>query len=391
VGEQQVNRLIAIILSIGVAGLSQGLVIPLLAFLLERRGVNEFLNGLSTTSLFLAVLVASPWIEPAIRRHGAKRVIQGGAVLSLLAVLAFPLFDHLYAWLFFRFLLGIGLAALFVATEVWLIRLAEAAKRGRILAVYGLAIGIGTAIGPQGINLLAYGLFLPFVLSAILFAVPVVLLQFVSEERPGTEEVKKKASWHMILRAAPFALSTSFVYGFLEGALVGVFPIYALRKGATAEGLSLALTLFTLGSTVFQMPLGMLSDRFGRGKTLIGTSVLGATGFALLSLAGHSGVWFLGLLAYTGGVVGSLYSLGLAYVGDQIRRADLPTANVVYTANYGFGSILGPTAGALIIQVFGADAFPWLLAGLLALYALFGWFHRALSDPWEKRDQPVIE
>ncbi|GIM45458.1 MFS transporter [Collibacillus ludicampi] len=382
------KRLIAIILSIGIAGLSQGLVIPLLAFLLERRGVNELINGLSTTSLFLAVLAASPFIEPAIRKYGAKRVIQGGAVLSILSVLAFPLFDHLYAWIFFRFLMGIGLSALYVATEVWINRIVEASRRGRIFAMYGLSIGIGMAIGPQGINLLSYGVWVPFILSAILFAIPVILLQFVPEEPFEIVEGNKRYSWRAIILMAPFALSTSFVYGFIEGGLAGDFPIYALRKGASAEELSLALTFFTLGSTVLQIPLGFLSDRYSRGKTLMVTCVFGALGFALLSFIESSGMLFLWILGYTGGVIGSLYSLGLAYVGDSITSEHLPTANVLYTANYGVGSILGPSVGALMIQVWGPDAFPWLLAGLLGIYVIFGVITRVYPS-FGKHDDPI--
>ena len=52
-------------------------------------------------------------------------------------------------------------------------------------------------------------------------------------------------------------------------ALNGNFPVYALRSGISVEGVSIILPAFAIGSIVFQYPLGVLSDKYGRRNVLL--------------------------------------------------------------------------------------------------------------------------
>jgi len=372
-----VARLFAIMVSIGIVGMLQGLIIPLLALLLERRGVDALVNGISTTAVFLGVILASPFIERVVRRYGAKRTILYSNAFCILMTVLFPLLDNLYIWVLLRLLLGVGLAGLFVATEIWLNHMLTAKNRGRVFSFYGLAIALGMMAGPQGMHLLQISEGAPFFVAAGLFLIPLWLTSRVSEEGshldpPVEGQDSGLKRWWRIFAVAPFAMGASFVYGYLDGALVGDFPIFGARNGLTNSEISFAMSLFVFGSICFQFPLGWLSDSWGRRPALILASLTGLAGFLLLPFVAHMEAALLTVFFFIGGALGSFYSLGLASLGDTMRSGDLPTANVLYTMLYGVGSLLGPAITGGLIFGIGKNGFAWSVAAMLVCYAVSG-------------------
>ncbi|WP_368738763.1 MFS transporter, partial [Escherichia coli] len=59
-----------------------------------------------------------------------------------------------------------------------------------------------------------------------------------------------------------------FGYGFLESSLNEMYPVYAMRNGMELTSVSMILAIFSIGGIVSQLPLGMLSDKFGRQKVI---------------------------------------------------------------------------------------------------------------------------
>lgn len=386
------SRLVAILVSISIVGMSQGMIVPLLALLLERRGISPLQNGFGTTALYLGVIIASPQIERIVRRIGARRTVLVSILTTTVLTLLFPLWDHVHVWLVLRLLLGFSMTGLYVATEIWLNTIVTGNNRGRVFAFYGLAIAIGMMLGPQGINLLQISLFAPFLICAATYLLPLVLIYRLSDEGERLEEPVQGSDrgWKRFGRIfwiAPFALCASLVYGYLDGALIGGFPIYGSRIALSNEQISFALTAFVIGSIVFQFPLGWLSDRWGRRPALLIATAIGLVMFLLIPAtvrptAGtelltaetiRTNAWVLyTLLFFAGGALGSFYSLGLACLGDVFSRQDLATANVVYTMLYGVGSLLGPLLTGSLISLCGQDFFAWSVASVLVAYILFG-------------------
>ncbi|WP_157729637.1 MFS transporter [Tumebacillus algifaecis] len=370
----------AILVSIGLVGMTQGLIVPLLSFILEQREVTAVFNGISTTALFFGVIVASPFIELVVRKYGARRTIIYSNWLALLMTLAFPIWDNLYAWILFRVVLGIALSGIFVSTEIWLNTILTSDNRGRMFAFYGLAIAIGLMVGPLGINLLSLSLWAPFVVSAICYLIPLVITMRIPDEDARLDESEEDGPtgikrWWRIFWLAPFAMLASLTYGYLDGALVGQFPIYGSRLELMPSTISLTLSVFVFGSIVFQFPLGWLSDIWGRHQALLLASVIGLVGFLLVPLTQHHIGLLMTMFFLVGGALGSFYSLGLAYLGDLLQMKDLPTGNVLYTMLYGVGSILGPSFTGAAIQFFGKEWFAWSIAVMLFCYVVYGLLH----------------
>src|SRR5699024_12096475 len=100
--------------------------------------------------------------------------------------------------------------------------------------------------------------------------------------------------------------------------LHGIFPVYGLRIGHDVEILSLIIPLFALGSIITQLPLGMLSDRFGRKNILMFVFSVGIICFILVGLLEASVPALFILFMLSGMFVGFIFSLCIAYMTDLL-------------------------------------------------------------------------
>src|SRR3954447_8116342 len=90
--------LVAVIASVGVVALIYSLVGPLLAVNLERREVSSVLNGALAAMPPIAVLLCGAFVPQVVRRFGAIASIVGGTVVSVVALIIFPLLPALPVW-----------------------------------------------------------------------------------------------------------------------------------------------------------------------------------------------------------------------------------------------------------------------------------------------------
>ncbi|MCE3023201.1 MFS transporter, partial [Staphylococcus pasteuri] len=71
-------RFFILILVVIIAGLSQGLLLPLLAIILEKAGVSSGANGLNAAALYIGTFLTMLVIEKPVQKLGYKRVITIG-------------------------------------------------------------------------------------------------------------------------------------------------------------------------------------------------------------------------------------------------------------------------------------------------------------------------
>lgn len=366
-------RFTVLILSVAIAGLSQGLTLPLLSIMIEKAGFSSILNGWNAAALYLGVFAASFFVEKPLRRFGYKPMILSGIIVVLAASLLIPLWQNLIWWFFLRFLIGVGDSALHYASQLWITSTSSAANRGRNISLYGFAYGAGFGIGPLGVNLLSIHMWIPFLVVSVFYLIAFFLVLRLRNELPQLgDQGEKKGSIATTLKWGWYALIPAFLYGYLEAVLNGSFPVYALRTGIQESWVSVILFAFSAGALLMQLPLGIWSDRIGRKKVLMMAGFVGAVGFSAVPLAG-SRVWLIILLfALSGCFVGSFFSLGLAYLADQLPIHLLPTANVGASILLSMGSIIGPSIAGVGIQFIHPSSLFYSLGIVFGLFFLLG-------------------
>lgn len=371
-------RFIVLLLVVVVAGMSQGLLLPLLSILLENSGVSSDMNGINSAALYIGIFCTMFFVEKPVLRFGYKKVILAGIGLVAVSMLLFPVSQSLGLWFVLRLLIGIGDSSLHFATQLWIVSSSPADRRGRYISLYGMAYGVGFSLGPLGINLLPFGEAMPFLVNGIFFlTVLLLLLRIPNEhaERAGKSESTENR-FVRTYRLAWFVLIPSLLYGLMEASMNSSFPLYGLRISLREDWISLLLLAFGIGALVLQLPLGMLSDRIGRKPVLVGCAVIGSAAFLCVPLAGSSlGLLFL-LFAVAGGVVGSFYSLGLAYAADILPRPILPAANVIASIHFSIGSVMGPMLGGYGIRYVSIHSIFLFLGFAFMGFALLGFLFR---------------
>lgn len=358
---------------VSISGFSQGMLLTLSSIMLEKNGVSPSLNGLNASSLYLGLLLASPFMEKPLRKFGYKPLIIVGLASVLLAVTIMPFWQAFWVWFVLRFIVGVGDHMLHFSTQTWITSTAPRGKMGRTLSLYGLSFGAGFALGPLTLNLTPIHEALPFFLSGLLTILAGIFMIRIKNEFPEETTIPEVENnslqrFKRTIQIGGIALLPGFTYGFLESSLNGSFPIYALRNGLDIQHVSFLLPTFVAGSLISQVPLGMLSDRFGR-KQILSILLFGGTASFFASIFVTSPI-LLGLCFLVAGMlVGSLFSLGISYMADLLPKYLLPAGNILAGMAFGIGSISGPLLSGTAIDFLGKGSLFIVLSTMLFIVA----------------------
>ncbi|HTV33836.1 MAG TPA: MFS transporter, partial [Methylocella sp.] len=161
------------------------------------------------------------------------------------------------------------------------------------------------------------------------------------------------------------------LFGAIETASLGLLPVYALRAGLSPQSGAFLATLFAFGNLIFQFPIGFASDHMDRNRLLF---IIAFLSFVLAIAMGVVGAqWFMFfavLLVLWGGIIGSLYAVGLALLGSRFSGPDLASANAAYIMLYSIGMLAGPLIMGLGLDLYPPGGFFYTIAVLLLLYLL---------------------
>lgn len=372
----------AVLISIvSISGFSQGMLLPLISVILESDGVSSSLNGLNAVGLYLGIIFISPFMEYPLRKYGYKPVIVLGGLIVILSLGLFPLWKSFWFWFILRLFIGIGDHALHFATQTWITSASSEERRGRNISLYGVFFGIGFAVGPLLTPLVKVNESLPFILSSILCFLAWIFVLWIkndfTEQSIETNSLKDTMMrFSNAMKYAWIAFLPPLAYGFLESSLNSSFPIYGLRIELDVVQISILLTSFSVGAIVFQLPLGIISDNYGRRRTLITILLIGTACFTTASFL-ESFMSGLAICLFLAGMaVGSTFSLGISYMTDLIPSNLLPTGNLLCGIAYSVGSLIGPYLGGLFIQYVHQFSYFVIIAIILfivcTLILLFG-------------------
>ncbi|SDR09722.1 MFS transporter [Virgibacillus salinus] len=358
---------------VSISGFSQGMILPLLAIILEQSGIASSVNGLHATGLYIGVLLASPFMEKPMRKYGFKPIIVVGGMLVFISLALFPFWESLWFWFILRVTIGIGDNMLHFGTQTWITTTSAKETRGRNIAFYGLFFGVGFTIGPLMTRLLEISQALPFLLSAVLSMLVWSSMFFVRNKFPEKDGFTTSSTASSLGRfiktgkIAWVALLPAFGYGFLEATLHSIFPVYGLRIGHNVEILSVIIPCFAAGSVITQIPLGMLSDRLGRRNVLLAVLSFGIFCFlAAASLEDSVAALFI-TFTLAGMFTGSLFSLSITFLADILPPSLLPAGNLMTGISFSIGSISGPYLGGLFIEYFPGVSFFYVIVIMLVL------------------------
>jgi MFS family permease len=171
--------------------------------------------------------------------------------------------------------------------------------------------------------------------------------------------------------------------------ILPIFSVYAVRyPGASAALAGLAFGIYALVQSVFQIPLGWASDRWGRKPVLISGLALFVIGSVGCALATDIYGLILARALQGTGAVGSVAFAALAdLTRPNVRTQAYTITGIAIGASFMIGLLAGPF---LAVQIGMAGLF-YLLALLGALSMILSalWFPAMRQDPSSPAPMPL--
>lgn len=184
------------------------------------------------------------------------------------------------------------------------------------------------------------------------------------------------------------AFSLAAVFGFRMLGLFMLMPVFAIY-GTDLEGFSplwigLAIGAYGLTQAVLQVPMGLLSDRFGRRPVIVGGLILFAIGSVVAALAESVYMVTLGrAIQGTGAIASAVLALAADLTRDEQRPKVMGFIGMCIGLSFSAALILGP----IITEASGLSGLFWTIAAL----AIVGIFIVLLSVPHSVNKAPKGE
>lgn len=365
--DERRRNLAALIASMTAASLIYGMSTPLISLVLDDLGTSAELIGLTGTAQALIGLPMAPIVARMMRRWGPAQPILIGLAITCVTYLLMPIHPDVWVWLPLRLGLAVAGAMLWITGEAWVNQVAEENRRGRVLALYSMALGSGGAIGPLLLAGIGSEGWLPFLAMAGVTAASIVPVLWVRRVVPAMAGTPASGVLGYV-RLAPIPILICGLYAVMDGILMTFLPIYGMRLGLGAEAGLTFLTLLSIGGIAGQLPVGWLADHMDRNRLVLAAVAILIGGTALIPAAMTSLVLGSILFFVYGAVRGGLYTVGMAMLGARFTGADLASASAAFGVAWVLGMVLGPTIGGFALDALPRGGIPLAIGVLLVAF-----------------------
>jgi MFS family permease len=377
------RNLVAIVATMTVASLTYGMGFPLLSLVLANQGTSSELIGLNAAVPSVAVLLVAPFASRLMRAHGPALPVLVALPAMAVIYLLLPTFPNVYAWFPLRFLMGVAGSIMWITGEAWINQVAGDHQRGRVVALYSMAVAAGYALGPLVLTLVGSRGWTPFLIASALTALAALPSLLVLREAPklgGRPSVGPLG----YLRAAPAAMCIAGLYAAIDGMVLSFLPLYGIELGQSEVAMLALVTLLGIGGIVGQLPIGWLADRMDRRRLVISCTLALIVGALAIPAVLGARPWEWAHFLAFGAVLGGLYTLGMVQLGQRFKGADLASASAAFGFMWGLGMMAGPALGGFAMRAAGPHGLIGAILLLLAAFlpvAVWGWGKRSAGAP----------
>ncbi|MGG1397438.1 MFS transporter [Bacillus salipaludis] len=364
-GRLQINPVILVLGLVSLfTDLSSNMIIPILPLYLTsvlhvQVGSIGIIEGIAESTASILKLF-SGWISDRIGKQKMLMLIGYG-----LSNLTKPLFALSTSWsqvLIIRFSDRFGKGIRTSPRDALVADSSTKEERGKAFGFRRAMDALGAALGP----LAAFGILaiyagnyrLVFWLSVIPGVLAVILIIFFLKEKDRSENVKqaglpKIGFKNLDRRFICFSLIfTFFTVGNFSDAFLA---LRAQDAGMLPAFIPLAFFALNMSSSIFSMPIGMLSDRIGRRPVLISGLLIFAAiyfGFGMVK----SVPWIWVMFIFYGFYYAFTEGIQKAYIADIVPEGQRGTAMGTFNAMTGLAALPASILAGLLWQAFGPMA-----------------------------------
>ncbi|WP_330167631.1 MFS transporter [Bartonella grahamii] len=244
-------------------------------------------------------------------------------------------------------------------------------KRGLILSIYAIALGLGVVIGSTLLAKVGTQGFIPFAVGyglIILATIPILAAWKLSPEF----QKKQYTSFFHYLFHVPSVMVTVLIYGAIQMGVLTLIISFSLSIGYNENEAAYFMAPLALGNVFLLIPISIISDYAkDRRYPLLSCAILGFVGTFIIPWI-FQYPWILILdLFLLGGVSASLYTISLAHLGAHFNGQELAAANTAFIFCYGIGILIGATFIGKSMDIFKPFGFSIALTVFFGSYVIF--------------------
>ena len=360
-----------VILSMALVAIGNGLMFAYIPVSLGAAGypptwAGSILTGLSAGGIASCFLTA-----PLVRRVGHARALM---ICSALIVLSNALVGAgvlPFLWVAARVLYGFAICAMFIVAQSWLNDAVGNSIRGRVMAIFYVSYIVGLGVGSfllSFVDLAGADAPLVGIAFTALSILPVGITRLSQPPAPVGASVAFAAAW----RISPVGIAGMLAVGGLSMMIAGFAPIHATEKGFSQQEVARLMFAMPLGTLIFQIPLGWISDRTDRRYVLIAAALLVvAAGITASRLDGSTLVVLIMIYVVWSGASESIYSLSNAHANDRASKDDLVTLSSTMLFAWSLSGFIVPAIGTALTAAYGTQSFMYVAIAIAALFAAF--------------------
>lgn len=356
--KRAVRHALVIALANGIGYLPFALTIPILpGYVTGRLHGGPAEVGAVIGGYALTALLSRPVSGALMNRLGTRALTIGGAVLTTLATVGYPLAGSITELIGLRLLVGVGMGVMLAATGVWPVQLVAKDRQSWALGLGGtvnyVAIGVGAPLGSLIEHLV--GTATTFVIAGLIALLVIPLALCVPEVRFSPETKTAQAGIErgraLLGTALPSVALIFTAFGF---AAVTSFAVAKFNSLGIAGGAAV-VTAYSLTVVLLRIAGTWIRWEATRPVVLAGLFLVEALGVALVGVSDGLGVGVIGGVLIGVGMWQIYPVLGLFVVrsvSERQRATALSTFGACFTAGLAAGSgSLGLVAQATGYQV----------------------------------------
>lgn len=334
-------------------------------FVVDELGGSEATAGVVMGSMAITSLLSRPLFGRIADRHGSRRILLAGTVLSVVSMAIIRLGPEAVATVVVsRLVLGAGMSAMFTGSTLLAVVLAPPLRQGQAASLMLVSVHAGLGLGPIiGLRILDRASY-----DAVWVAVGVAaaLSAVVVTRLPAHVGDPDAEPAPLIHRAALAPGIVTFFGVFAFNGFLTFASLYGREVGVDDVAL-----LFTVASgtiVVVRLAAGHVPDLIGPVRAGSGALVLTFLSTLVLAFWQRPAGAFVGAVLLAGGLSlqsPSFIPLAVAGVPDRERGSAMAT----FTGFYDIANaVIGPVIGLIVAGVDYQAAF--LFTGLMALVSL---------------------
>lgn len=365
---------LAPLLGLFILGIGNGFLATVITLRLDAAGESPVVIGWVSSAYFVGLALGAMLNDRLLLAIGHIRAYGSFASLVAVTVLLQGLVAEPWAWFALRLIGGWATVGVYLVIESWLLASGDAGVRGRLLALYMIALYAAGVLGQLLLGVTeAMGGPASFMVIGLLASLSVLPMAMIPRVSPLIEKAEPLSPLRLVT-LTPTGVMGSFGSGLAVAAAYSLLPLYLQRTGLSVDRVGQMMAVVVLGAMLLQYPVGRWSDRHDRQLVLI---LIGAS----CTLISAAVIWLpmnaavlAALLFLLGGGIFSLYPVAVGHSADRAPAGALvPMSQGLLMIN-AIGSAVSPPLVSPVMSLLGDTGLFWAFGGLgLFLVLFFGW------------------